>query len=837
MSIQFCIFSIIISFSTLINPFSFFKQKIKVLLNETNENARELVSQQLYTFFEINTNFTQEKNETLTICINALFNKSYNTYNYWNMLYYSGKELTDLGLESDCFSNNFSYYLLTYNYILKPQEDTNETNSHDILDFLGQKRFYTGLCLINECRSFIEILFNKNYDDSFFVYLNNTTPLENINLIPIADYSKIGDNSKEFNCTSDNALCRLQPYYTLDEKGNFDANLTETERKKFLFFFVLFIICFVILVLEIILSIGIYCFYTPYMNTKILNNENSEDESDEDDDEDVGSGGKLFGNSFEGEKINLNKDEETYLKKFMNSALKYFSFFTNVVLLTMKKSKFYNSKNMETVTLLRIFCLFLITFSVNFDVLIKIPAKCFFIAEFYKEIYFILLKYASFGLDMFICLDGFEIMFKLMSFYKKNFYDKGNKIISFYGIIKFYFYSLYKIIGYFILFFLTNYFNRYYVQIHDSGALYNYYANNLYNKEGIFKIFYPKYNLFPFGVDFSEEENYFFSSMKISNMFINEFYIFTLFIIIFFIGNRLKSKIYDYFILFLVIISYISTQIIYPLSKDFGKYYTYNDVAGDILITMYSHIMFNRYMLGVFTGLICFYINDSLTNNSITNEIDICPFNFCFKVLQIFEYLIQKWRILWILLCIILQLFICATFTLILKINKIIYNIDRVLLEFGFHQKFMFSYEGGAFTLLFCFIIILLFSQENDPKSTGNYNVLSLIDRISFSYVNTSYLMMYSYYCTFSFQLELTYQNLWFITCGLFIFLCVENLILTILFILPFKILFKMLLDYIFVLNKSEINLIEGIKNVGRINNSKGSIEDDEDGLEYVKKD
>ena len=135
----------------------------------------------------------------------------------------------------------------------------------------------------------------------------------------------------------------------------------------------------------------------------------------------------------------------------------------------------------------------------------------------------------------------------------------------------------------------------------------------------------------------------------------------------------------------------------------------------------------------------------------------------------------------------------------------------------------MFSYEGGAFTLLFCFIIILLFSQENDPKSTGNHNVLSLIDRISFSYVNTSYLMMYSYYCTFSFQLKLTYQNLWFITCGLFIFFCVENLILTILFILPFKILLKMLLDYTFVLNKSEINLIERIKNVGRINNSKGS--------------
>ena len=820
MFIRVFILSILITFSTSFNLLFFLQQKLKTLLIEVND-AKDQISRKLYTFFDTNTNITPEKNKTTIKCVNALFKKSFNTYNYWNLLFYSGKELSDLGLESECFNYNFSYYLLTYDY--KNEEETNETNSQDIRKFLGQKRFYTGLCFYNECNDFLEFLFDKKYDIKFFEYLSNNTPLENITLIPIYNYNQTINTSNKINCTYDSESCRSRPYYTLNKEGKFDAKLTEIERNKYLLFFIFFIIFIGIIVLESILSIGIYCCYAPYMNTQILNHDDNEDDYDDDDDDDdeIG-GGQLFGNAF-GEERKI-ADAEINLKKFMNSALKYFSFFTNVVLLTIKKSKFYNNKNIGTINLLRIFCLLLITFSVNFEVLIKIPAKCFFIADFYKEKYFILLKYASFGLDMFICLDGFEVMFKLMSFYKKKFYDKGKKVISFLGIIKFYFCSLYKIAGFFILFFLTNYFSRYYIQIHDSGALYNYYTNNLYNKEGIFQIFNPKYNLFPYNIKLSEEEENFFSSMKISNLFINEFYIFTLFIIIFFIGNRLKSKIYDFFILLLVIISYFITQIIY---NNFGDIYSYYDVAGDILITKYPHIIFNRYMLGVFTGLICFYFKDALTNNSITNEITNCPFRFCFNVLQIFEHFIQKWRIFWILLCIIIQLIICATFTLIIE------KKNNFLLNFDFVERFISSYEGGLFTLLFCFMIILIYSQENDPKSTGNFNVLNLIDKISFSYVNTSYLMMYSYYCTFRFQLELTYQNLWLITCGLFIFLCVENLILTIMFILPFKIVFKMLLDCIFVLNKSEKIVLDGIKDIGRINNSRASNEDDDDGLAY----
>ena len=158
----------------------------------------------------------------------------------------------------------------------------------------------------------------------------------------------------------------------------------------------------------------------------------------------------------------------------------------------MRKSKFYNNKNMETIIKLKVGTLLLITFSTNFDVYVKLPSKEYYNDFLYKKFYFIFLKFASFGLDMYICLDGFEVMYKLMNYFKKNFYDKGNKTISFFGIIKFYLFSAYKVIGYIIIFFIVNYFNRYYIYMHNDGTLFSYYSNNIINnKKSVFQIFNP----------------------------------------------------------------------------------------------------------------------------------------------------------------------------------------------------------------------------------------------------------------------------------------------------------------------------------------------------------
>ena len=282
-----------------------------------------------------------------------------------------------------------------------------------------------------------------------------------------------------------------------------------------------------------------------------------------------------------------------------------------------------------------------------------------------------------------------------------------------------------------------------------------------------------------------------------SLIFLNEFYAFTFFIIIFYIGNILKSIMYNYAILLYIFLSYFLSYLLdnFKDNKIQNIYYTYNLIVRNISLIKYPHILFNHYLLGAFTGLICFYIKDSISNNPMVNEPDNCPFNFCLNIIELFDYLVQKGRKIWIVLSFIIQFMICISFTIIINISE----NDEVTLKLDAPLKIFYYYESGLFIFTFCFNVVLFFADDNG-KIYDNYNILNLFYQISFSYVNTVYLMMYSYFCFFGFQLKLTYQNLWLITLGLFIFFSFENLIITIIFIMPFKIILKTLLDKCIVL-------------------------------------
>ena len=729
--------------------------------------------------------FPQYDEDLFNICTENLFNKTGEIENFLYLLSFSGKALSDLGQESSCLNYDFSYYLLSYDYdsSLEPKDKKNK-----IFNFLGNNKFYTGICLLPECDGFINKIF-INYSNG---------PIQKISV------NQINDNNEVF---------------------------TGEDKSKYNTFKVFYIITLIILFLEIFISLFIYCGYNFCNNSKDLISEIYE-ESDLDDDEENSDEEPnekvLYSNS----SSSKEKKNETCFQIFIKTLYKYFSFFTNTIILTMKKSKFFNNKNIETIIKLRIFAILLIAFSTNFDVYIKFPSKGYYNDFLYKKIYFMFLKFASFGLDMYICLDGFEVMFKLMNYYKRNFYEKGNKTISFLGILKFYLFAVYKIVAYIIFFFLVNYFNKYYIYIHNDGTFYTYYTNNIMNDNSAFEIVNPKYSILSyFPLDKKYDEEFLFSS-KMSLLFLNEFYAFTLFLIIFYIGNILKSKIYDYAILAYVFISYSLSYLLNNLKDNASEtQYTYNKIIRNISLIKFPHVLFNHYLLGAFTGLICFYLKDSILNNSMMTEPEKCPFRFCLNAIELFDYLIQKGRRIWMSLSFIIQILLSSTFTIIININD-----QDIPLNFNSSLRTIYYYESGLFIFTFCFNTILFFANDADNKNFENYSLLNLIYQISFSFVNTIYLLMYSYYCYFRFQLKLTYQNLWLITLGLFIFFCLENLILTIIFVMPFKIIFKTLLDKYIVLNPRSLS-IEEIKCKGldkRINNSglsnqfMNSYEDDE---------
>ena len=798
------IFLFLIGFKSIysnINFLSDFKAFISDNFMNKNLIDQNATNESLIYFLDNVTNFNMSNDEDMDLyneCTNygeALFKKTDGIYNFLYFLSYSGKEFSDLGQEHACTQNNFSYYLFSYNH----NPDYNKDNKNNIFKFLEKENFYTGICLFDKCTQ----LFQKMFDG----YIGET--IHEVKVQQIIDEDNIL-NKEEIDCEKNLEDCKYLPYYYLDENGNFDEN----EKTKYKKFSIIIIIIIIILCLEIIISLFIYCGYNLYNNSHNFMGELYE-ESDLDDEEnsEEEQNEQIF---YSNSSSSKEKRYESCFQKFIKILYKYFSFITKIIVLTMRKSKFYNNKNMKIITKLRLCILILISFSINFNVYIKVPSKGFYNEDFFKEFYFIFLKFASFGLDMYICLDGFEVMFKLMNYYKKYFFDKGNHTMSLKGIFKFFLFSIYKILSYIVLFFIVNYFNRYYIYMHSGGTLYTYYSNTINNKGNDFQIFHPKYTilLYFYGKNIDDK---ILASYKISLLFINEFISYIFVLIIFYVGNILKSRIYECLLLLYVFICFILS---YPLCLIMGEIplNTYNIIIRKISLVKYPLIFFNHYLFGAIAGLICFYFKDSTNNNSMINEPNKCPFSFSLKIVSLFDYLIQKGKKkIFLIISIIIQILICISFTIIINFND---DIEQTM-----HSTFLkicYYYESGIFIFTFCFNTILFFAHNTEEKNSNKFSILNIIYQINFSYINTIYLMMYSYYCYFGFQLKLTYQNLWFITFGLFIFCCMENIVITILLIMPFKIIFKSLLDKYLIISSNILSLeaINEKVNKNKFNNS-----------------
>ena len=693
-------------------------------------------------------NYTNIKGDLFTEfqeCLKDLTEgEKYGVKNFLSMIGFSGKGLSDLGLIEECVNNDLLYYLVTYEY-------TNESfvgfvDETDILYFFQQKTFYTGLCLSQTCNRVLNFLFNETVDSKFYDFIKREMYVEK---------AKIYDVRKS-NHTKD-------PTPTYENNGAYNAEKTKNEKSKFNIFKISRIIVITILSIQFFISVIFNLCYKPYKKASQLRSEIEKEEKEE------------FPQEFEEKK---------------NEA------FNNIKILLQKKNQYYNSNNLEIITFIRIICMVLITFINNFEVLIKIPSKDFFYEDFYKKYTFIILKFASFGVDMWICLDGFESMYKLISYYKKYVFSKNKSTISFGGILSFYLYSFYKIIAFAILFFLVNYFNKYFIYYKSDGALFEYYSNHIYNDKldtkELLLFLIPGYSFYySYYLKCSIFEDLIIS--KFSLLIINEFQIYTIFIIIFYISNLLKSDIFDYLIIIINTILYLLNFWICQFKDGENTYYSYKLVLDNFLTIRYPHIIFNYFFLGAMAALTCFYFQDSFSSNSITNSEEKYPFTFCYSIIKIFNYLNQNGKFIWIIIILILQIIICFSFNIIIKINN-----NCIYIPFNTAEKMILCYETGIFLLLFCFLLIFFnFNRnENENESEDHSSLLILMERTNFSFLFTINLLLYSYYCIFNFQLKLNYQNLWIITFGLFLFVCFENLIFTLAFVFLFKITNKKIIRY-----------------------------------------
>ena len=230
-------------------------------------------------------------------------------------------------------------------------------------------------------------------------------------------------------------------------------------------------------------------------------------------------------------------------------------------------------------------------------------------------------------------------------------------------------------------------------------------------------------------------------------------------------------------------------------------------------------MVFIYFFIGIFAGLICFYFQDSLSNNSYSNDNEECIFSFCYWCIKIFDTLTQNGKYFWIILFLILQILLSMDFTWIIEYeDKKLQELNDSFnyfyyLYFKIGEKLVYFYEGGIFLILFGAILIISFmiKNEEDVKFKNGLNLFVLIERTSCAFFNTVQLIIYATYCIFYFQLKLNYQLLGMITFGLFIIICFCNTILTALIVLPFKVIFKLIVKNCF--EKKNINIEEEIKN------------------------
>ena len=82
--------------------------------------------------------------------------------------------ISDFNKENECIESNFTYYLFYYKLSEKAFEK--ERNKTEILKFLNNNNFSTGICVPENCSIFIENLFNSNtlVNESIIYFLNSS---------------------------------------------------------------------------------------------------------------------------------------------------------------------------------------------------------------------------------------------------------------------------------------------------------------------------------------------------------------------------------------------------------------------------------------------------------------------------------------------------------------------------------------------------------------------------------------------------------------------------------------------------------------------------------------
>ena len=737
----------------------------------------------------------------------------------FNIFSHSGKGFNELGLENECnlvSTHNLSYFLILYQY---------EHNSYSFLSddrnvfmFLNRSSFYTGVCIISECEAFINDVFNRTLNPKLFTYLQNEINITNITYLP-----------------SNNAFP------------------SETHTTEYKIYNVLKYIVISLIIIQFVLLIAHVINYAMRDDSNNQHKKDTNSDSisndilyDSDEDDEYSDNNylqrkrslrkekhnnnnnmySLFGNkSIDFDDFNDNTNNTTNnngirsctCKSFMNKIFDIFNAFNNVKLLTSKHNLYYNEEDLEIISFFKVVVLLFMTLLQNIETIIKIPARDFSNEEFYTSIWFIFLKLASYSIDCFIALEGFVMIYKLMFYIKTHSYTNSGKV-TINVFICYYLHVLSKVITFIFIYFSFAICVQYVMWYFSNNSLYQYFITQIYDDDvhkWLLEIIIPFYNfVFAYANTNANAVHYdkLYAYNRFLMMYVNLFYVFTLAVIIMYISVKLKSKLYDTLITLIIIANTVLTFYTTP-SETYTQHdiYNFTKVIRGLFNIRYPHIMCNHYFIGMFCGLICFYHKDVISGFPINEqEGQYSPFKLCYNITQWIDSLSTPCKVVVFYFNCVVLVTVAMNFKVLLLCNS-----GQLVMRFSNVIKSVFLYERTLFLTAFTFLVVLLQTnnEESSIKHLMSAKVFNTVTRIDICYVSCLSMIVSCAFCTFNFQMKLSYQNLWFLSFGLFVLGVIFSLILTVFIEVPCRIIIK---DVIHVVTRK-------YNDNKRINNSNNS--------------
>ena len=538
------------------------------------------------------------------------------------------------------------------------------------------------------------------------------------------------------------------------------------------------------------------------------------------------SDGENLYNPFEDKEKNL----PTYLK-----ILKSLDFFDNLKILSKNSNRYYNSKSIKSLYIIRFFLMLMSIVHQIMYTQIFLPTKNFYNVEFYANPSFIFIKLCINASTFWITLDAILFGYKLMSYLKKEIKLSKESDINYLTFLKFLLLILPKFFVFLFAFLLLHLnsskltfelckHNR----VFSNYLYYNDTVQQMYyslrNKDGASDFFK---NFIPFRlnyIDFIENitivkttnssgeiKNFTTDVSKYEipspfltntdlfvNVYLNEFYLIILMLIITYISHKLHNHIFDFVVLIINAILFLipAFNILKPYKGNIEEQnYTLRYVLGQNYTEKYTHCFINFFYFGFLIGVMKFYLDQNGFNKKVKKTLFgqiRLPFQFCQKIITYINDISPFLKSFYFYISLVFLLLISSSFTF-LEGNNISYNEKIQFVKIANITKFLFFYEKNLSGIFF-FIFILMYicyPKYTFTKKISETTTFIIIERISFCFYTSFSYLVYAQFCVFIISIQMSYSNLFFNAVGMFFIIFIFSLLNTALLELPIRQLIK----------------------------------------------